>query len=107
MDRLVILSEELKKYFILTDEKGKYKHSQWKCNVDECGKIMDIGIRMEHLRHNHINIFQQIDKKLPKDIIKKRLSALDVKCVEKSLKTNEIFPNIEGYNFKRFYILVF
>ena len=70
MDRLVILSEELKKYFILTDEKGKYKHSQWKCNVDECGKIMDIGIRMEHLRHNHINIFQQIDKKLPKDIIK-------------------------------------
>ena len=70
MDRLVILSEELKKYFILIDGE-KNKRSQWKCNIDECGKITDIGTRMIHLRYNHITKFYEIDQKLPpKDITK-------------------------------------
>ena len=77
MDRLVILSEELKKYFILTDKKTKHSRSQWKCKMDECGKIMNIGTRMEHLKSNHTNIFRQIDEKLPlKDITKNGYQAL-------------------------------
>ena len=38
---------------------------------------VEIGNRMEHLRRNHINISQQIDKKLPiKDITKNVYQAL-------------------------------
>ena len=70
MDRIIILSEELK-YFVLTGEKTKNRISKWKCNINECGKITEIWARMTHLRYNHINEFQEIDQKLPpKDITK-------------------------------------
>ena len=75
------LFEELK-YFVLTNEKSKNRSMKWKCNIDECGKIMGIGSRFKHLKHNHLNIFQQIDKKLPiKDATKKRTSGSRFKCI--------------------------
>ena len=80
MDRLVILFKELKKYFILTDENAKNRSFKWKCNA--CEILLYSGDRMKHLRYNHTNIFQEIDKKLPiKDVTKKRLSSSsNVKC---------------------------
>ena len=46
------LFEELKKYFVLTNEKSKNRNMKWKCNIDECGKIIEISKRMPHLKQS-------------------------------------------------------
>ena len=97
MGRIVILSEELKKYFVLIDgEKAQNRSTKWKCNIDECVKIIEISKRIHNLKYDHINEFQKIDQKLPLKDVTKRLSGSIVKCVEKSSKTSTIFPHIEG-----------
>ena len=82
MDGSNVVYEELKKYFVLVDgEKAKNRSTKWKCNINECGKIINSEDRMIHLKYNHINIFYEIDQKMPlNDPTKKRLSVANLTC---------------------------
>ena len=107
MDRLSILSEELKKYFVLAGERPKRRSSIWKCKIEKCEKTMEIGKRMDHLKFNHKTIFEEIDKKLLiKDITKNRLlSSLNVvcnMCGEKFKSNNEFSKHRRLYNLNIF-----
>uniref|UniRef100_A0A1I8C0H4 C2H2-type domain-containing protein n=1 Tax=Meloidogyne hapla TaxID=6305 RepID=A0A1I8C0H4_MELHA len=82
MNRLSTMSDELKKYFIPIGERTEHRTAKWKCNIEDCKKILNIGERMEHLKYNHLTTFQNIDNKLPiKDISKKRQSGSKFKCI--------------------------
>ena len=80
MDRLVILSNELKKYFIMINEKRNSYHTMWRCNIDECTQIIQVGKRIRHLKHNHITKFFEIDQKLPSKNINKRPPGSILSC---------------------------
>ena len=94
MVRIVIPSEELKNYFVLTGEKNN-KIIKWKCNINEYWKIMKHLKRMEHLKQSYKWISRNRSKIAAKRCYKNVYPA-PMCNVWRRIQRHIIFPHIEG-----------